>query len=70
MLLVDVLKEFIYDIESKNYSHRTIRGYRNNNLAFFRFIATDFEIEELEEVRPIHIKSYFTYLKGLGRKAT
>ncbi|MEK3934083.1 hypothetical protein MKY41_02085 [Sporosarcina sp. FSL W7-1349] len=56
MLLVDVLKGFIYDIESNNYSHRAIRGYRNK-LSFFRFIATDFEIEEVEDVRSIHIES-------------
>lgn len=70
MLLEDVLKEYIYDIKSKNYSEKTIRGYKNNNLAFFRYIAMEFEIEELEEVKPIHIKSYFMYLKGIGRKAT
>ncbi len=70
MLLSDVLREFIYHIEAMNYSPRTIKGYRNNNLAFFRYIEADFSVDELEQVKPAHIKSYFMYLKKIDRKAT
>lgn len=65
-----MLEEYLYDIQARNYSVRTIKGYRNNNLAFQRFIKTEFEIEEIQEVKSHHIKAYFTYLKNLGRKAT
>ena len=34
MLLEDIYKEFLFDLEIKNYSIRTIKGYRNNNRAF------------------------------------
>lgn len=70
MLLSDLLEEYIYSIQVRNYSHRTIKGYRNNNLAFFRFIKADFDIDEIDEVRPHHIKAYFMHLKQIGRKAT
>ena len=30
MLLENVVKEFIYEITTKNYTERTIKGYRNN----------------------------------------
>lgn len=37
MPLNDVLKEFIFELEIKKYSKRTIKGYRNNNALFFTF---------------------------------
>ena len=70
LLLEDILEEYLYDIEVKNYSPRTIKGYKNNNLAFFRFIEADFNITELGKVKAQHIKSYFMYLKKIDRKAT
>jgi len=33
MNLEDIYKEFLYDLEIKNYSPRTIKGYKNNNKA-------------------------------------
>lgn len=70
MILTEVLEEYLYHIQVENYSHRTIKGYKNNNLAFFRFIEADFNITELEKVKPQHIKAYFMHLKKLGRKPT
>ena len=70
LLLEDVLEEFIYNIQVKNYSNRTIKGYRNNNLAFFQFIDNEFNIKHLEKVKAHHIKAYFMYLNKKGRKAT
>lgn len=70
LLLSDVLQEYIYHIQVQNFSHRTIKGYRNNNLAFFRFIKTDYNITKVEEVKSQHIKAYFMYHKKIGRKAT
>ena len=49
LLLIDILEEYIYAIQVRNYSHRTVKGYRNNNLAFFRFIEADFNIDEVDE---------------------
>lgn len=54
MLLSDVLEEYLYHTEVEKYSHRTTKGYKNNNSAFFRFVEADFKVMELEKVRPIH----------------
>jgi integrase/recombinase XerD len=68
LYLQDVLKEFLYHIEIQNYSKRTQKGYKNNNLAFIKYLSNEFQIDELEDVRTQHIKSYLMYLKNKGRK--
>ncbi|MEF9990988.1 MAG: hypothetical protein RRZ84_01685 [Romboutsia sp.] len=30
MLIDDVYKEYIYEIRTRNYTERTIKGYKNN----------------------------------------
>lgn len=50
MYLEDVLKEFIFDCKMRKLSERTITIYRNNNLSLFRYITTEFNIAEVEEV--------------------
>ncbi|MBB2483387.1 tyrosine-type recombinase/integrase [Bacillus sp. APMAM] len=66
MYLEDVYKEFLYDLEIKNYSPRTIKGYKNNNKAFLNYLKNEFEVEEIEEVTSKHIKSYLMNLKQKG----
>lgn len=68
LFLEDVYKEFLYDLEIKNYSPRTIKGYKNNNKAFLNYLKNEFEIDELEEVTSKHIKSYLMNLKQKGLK--
>ena len=70
MLNQDVLKEFIFDAKMKKLSERTIKGYKNNNLRFFRYIEQEYQITELEETYPQAIKGYISYLSSLGRKET
>lgn len=67
MLLEDLAKEYIYEIQIRNYTPRTIKGYKNNILRFCQFIKNEFEIVELEEVSPIHIKQYLNSLNKKGR---
>lgn len=66
LYLDDVYKEFLYDLEIKNYSPRTIKGYKNNNKAFLSYLKNEFDIEELEDVTTKHIKSYLMNLKKKG----
>jgi len=68
--LKDLFKEFDYELQVKNYSVRTVKSYRNNNLKFFRYLESEFEIEQLEQIRANHIKSYMLHLKQSGRKET
>ncbi|MED4351267.1 hypothetical protein P9265_02835 [Schinkia azotoformans] len=46
MLLEDIYKEFLFDLEIKNYSIRTIKGYRNNNQAFFSKAMDDAKLAD------------------------
>lgn len=43
-LAKDILKEYIYDITIRNYTARTIKGYRNNLLRFFKYCEVELEI--------------------------
>ncbi|MBT2764288.1 tyrosine-type recombinase/integrase [Paenibacillus sp. ISL-20] len=70
MLLEDVYKEFLFDLEIKNYSIRTIKGYRNNNRAFLNFLINEFEVTDVEEVNTSHIKAYLRNLKDKGLSET
>lgn len=70
MLLKQLLKEFILDLEIRNYSKRTIKGYRNNNLLMFTYLLKEFDVEKVEDVRTTHIKSYIKFLQKQGRKTT
>ena len=68
MLLQDILKEFVFDCESRKLSKRTIKGYRNNNALFFIFTEKEYGIAELEKITSAHIKWYVQFLakKGLA----
>lgn len=68
MLLKDVLEEFLLELEIRNYSKRTLKSYKNNNLLFFTYLEKEFEITEIEDIKPIHIKNYIKFLKSKGRK--
>ena len=67
MLLEDAIKEYVYEIQIRNYTSRTIKGYKNNVLRFSQFIKNQWEVTELEEVSPAHIKQYLNSLKEKGR---
>lgn len=68
MLLKDLLEEFILELQIQNYSPRTMKSYRNNNLLMFTFIEKEFGIKEIEKVKPIHIKTYIKFLQRNKRK--
>lgn len=67
MLLQDAVKEYIYEIQIRNYTPRTIKGYKNNILRFSQFISNQWKVTELEEVSSAHIKQYLNSLKEKGR---
>lgn len=58
----DALKEFIFDCKLRKLSERTIISYRNNNLALFRFIESEYDVFELEETNHVLIKGYIEFL--------
>jgi len=70
MKLTDALKEFLLEIEIKNYTKRTIKTYKNNNLLFITYLKNEFNIEEIEDVTQLNIKQYVRFLMKQGRKST
>lgn len=70
MELKDILDEFTFNCEVKNFSKRTIKSYRNNNALFHNFLVGEFKVTRLEDVKPIHIKKYFKFLLQKGCKPT
>ncbi len=58
----DVLKEFIFDCRIRKLSERTIKSYRNNNLALFRFIKQEYGVTEVEEINFQMINGYISFL--------
>lgn len=66
MLVEDIYKEFLFDLEIKNFSIRTIKGYRNNNRAFLNFLQNEYSLMEIEDVTSNHIKAYLMNLKKKG----
>lgn len=67
MLLEDLLKEYRYDMKVRNYSERTIKTCYNSSLKFFTYCKREFGIEEIEDMMPIYLKQYISYLQSLGR---
>lgn len=70
MFLKDIVEEFILELQIQNYSPRTIKGYRNNNLLMFTYIDKEFGITDIEEVKTVHIKAYIKFLQKKKRTTT
>lgn len=70
MLLKDLLDEFVLELEIQNYSPKTITTYKGKNLNFINYLKSNHDIECLEDVKTIHIKSYIAGLRRGQRKAS
>jgi integrase/recombinase XerD len=70
LLLDDLLEEFLYECEIKNYTKGTIKSYKNNNNLFLNFIESECEITEIENLKPAHIKRYIKFAAQKGLKLT
>lgn len=45
MLLEDVVKEFVFELQVKNYTERTVKGYKNNILKFMEYCKQEFDVD-------------------------
>ena len=68
MYAKDCVKEFQLECELRRLSARTIRSYHNNVMLFLNYIEKHDAIDQIEDIRPLHIKQYVQYL--LGKKLT
>lgn len=70
MLLEDVLKEYLYDCQLRKLSERTLKSLRNNNKRLFCYLASEFAVLELEEVKRVHVQAFVNHLADTGHKET
>lgn len=70
MLIDDVLGEYLYDSKTRNYTLRTMKGYRNKLKKFFAYCKGKFNFMEVEEITHIHVKQYLDFLQDKGLTVT
>ena len=70
MELKDALKEYLFECELKNYSKKTLKGYRNNNLYLFAFLLEYYQITQIEQVSLKNLKQFMQWQMKKGRKET
>ncbi|WP_148358315.1 phage integrase N-terminal SAM-like domain-containing protein [Peribacillus simplex] len=68
MFIKDLLKEFTFDLQIKNYSKRTIETYNYNVGQLINFLETHHDISDVEDVSSLHIKKFIQYQKEIGNK--
>ncbi|USK82626.1 phage integrase N-terminal SAM-like domain-containing protein [Peribacillus frigoritolerans] len=69
MLIKDLLKEFSFDLQIKNYSKRTIESYKYNIDQLIMFLDKQHEISDIEDVSSLHIKRFVQYQLEIGNKS-
>lgn len=67
MLITDVISEYIFDCEIRKFSPKTIKGYRNN-LNYLAKYLDGYDITKIEDIKTIHLKSFFKHISDGGRK--
>lgn len=68
MLLNKVIKEFLLECEIRNYTPKTIKGYRNTLYFFSNYLKQYQEVEELEDVSVPMIKQFIMWEDKSSRK--
>ncbi len=63
-----LIEEFIYECRIRNYSQRTLKGYKNNNLYLFRYLKSEFNITDATQVTRKQIKQFIDYQLKKGCK--
>ena len=53
---------YIADLKMQNYSEKTLKSYRNAILRFINYL--DGEVDDIEDINTIHIKSYIQSIEG------
>ena len=61
MKLETLVKEFLFECEIREYSGMTVENYRKQLRHFTDFLKEQFEICELEEMKPTHVKAFIKH---------
>lgn len=69
MKLNDALSEYLVDLSVRNYTPKTINVYRCKMTLFLRYCAKQ-GINDLEDLRVTHVKSFASSILERGKKAS
>ncbi len=69
MKIEQAIKEYLIEIEVRQYSPRTIKGYRNNLNLFLRFCHS-VGVENVEEITLATVRQLVKMLTASHRKGT
>jgi len=58
------LEEYRLECQLRRLSKRTVQSYYNSAMLFLNYLEKEFDIREIEEIRPLHVKHYIQYLIG------
>ena len=66
MYLETMLEDYLLELNLRNYSDRTIKSVRNTSRLFFKWLQSEFGINEIEQVKKSYIKAYLQYKQEQG----
>ena len=68
MRISTAAKEYLIEIEVRNFTQKTIRSYRNNLNLFLRYCETEALIMDIEDVSLATIRQFTLYMISKGKK--
>lgn len=68
MLLADACTEYVFSCKVRRLSEKTIDNYRKQILYWNRYLDEVCDVQEVEKVRPIHIKNFIILKEKDKRK--
>ena len=68
MFLTELIREFLFDCKIRELSELSVHNYEKQLHKFRHFVKEKFGIVKFEELKPIHVKEYISYLQDKGCK--
>lgn len=68
MLLEDSVKEFLFECQIRQYTKKTVKGYRNGLEFFMNYLKQIHHLTDIEQVKEYHLKAFFAYQVKRKRK--
>lgn len=62
MTIKQALREYLIEIEVRNYTQKTIRSYRNNLNLLVRFLEEQEELTEIEDLTLASVRQFTKYM--------
>lgn len=69
MSMDEAIQEFGFDCKIRKLSPKTIDNYRKQLKYLQRYLRGEYQIENVEDIRSLHIKQFLSFMDDKGRKA-